>query len=536
MPLLETLPTLAYASLAFILWASAVFLARMLRSPVLRLPGPRSPSFFLGYAKQFWVSDPTELHEEWVRIYGRTFSYRILSYVFLYTVDIKALSYIISHTDAYQKPHLVASYIAEMVGYGTLVTEGEQHRKQKRVISPAFGPAQIRGYSDLFLKQAAQLHDVLSLEVSERAGAPVDMYDWLHRVTLDTIAEAAFGCSVNTLDHDRKPNELCDALRLITRSVTRSEMLPMLRFFIPALRFLPDEKSRLMAGARKTMREFAIRRIEQKRQELQLSDASPKPPRRLSGDFLTLLVEANLSPRLSDGQRISDEAMIDECCTFLVAGHETLAAMLPWLFFNLGRRTRVQEKLRSELRIVGTDCPTADELAALRYLDCVVREVVRLHPSAPSSIRVAAEDTTLPLRDSVHIRGQAHDRISVTKGTPIVLPILAMNRDRALWGEDAFEFRPERWDSLPETVSGIPGVWGNTLSFWGGQHACIGYRFALNQMRFIVFKLLREFEFELACPPEDIGKSSTVVVRPMKQSEPEKGPQLPMYVRPCRQD
>ncbi|KAG6823047.1 hypothetical protein H0H93_004334, partial [Arthromyces matolae] len=54
-----------------------------------------------------------------------------------------------------------------------------------------------------------------------------------------------------------------------------------------------------------------------------------------------------------------------------------------------------------------------------------------------------------------------------------------INRDKTIWGDDAHEFRPERWETVPEEANRIPGVWGNVLTFLGGPRACIGYRFSL---------------------------------------------------------
>lgn len=67
----------------------------------------------------------------------------------------------------------------------------------------------------------------------------------------------------------------------------------------------------------------------------------------------------------------------------------------------------------------------------------------------------------------------------IKKGELIIIPIMAMNRDKSLWGDDAAEFRPERWEKIPEAVNAIPGVWSNMLSFLGGPRSCVGYRFSI---------------------------------------------------------
>lgn len=103
------------AAVLFKLWR----VCRALQRNSLRhLPGPESPSRFGGFAWQFWSTDPTEMHEEWVRSYGRTISYRILSDICLFTMDTKALAHILTHDAVFQKPYKVRTYIAELVGLG----------------------------------------------------------------------------------------------------------------------------------------------------------------------------------------------------------------------------------------------------------------------------------------------------------------------------------------------------------------------------------------------------------------------------------
>lgn len=127
---------------------------------------------------------------------------------------------------------------------------------------------------------------------------------------------------------------------------------------------------------------------------------------------------------------------------FLVAGHETTSSGTALCLFALAQAPEVQVKLREELWSVQTENPTMDELNALPYLDAVVRETMRLHAPVPSSIRIAMRDDVIPLNTPyVDVHGQVHDVVPVTKGSPIFIPILAINRAKVLWGEDAHEFR-----------------------------------------------------------------------------------------------
>ena len=136
--------------------------------------------------------------------------------------------------------------------------------------------------------------------------------------------------------------------------------------------------------------------------------------------------------------------MLAQIPTFLGAGHETTSTGTAWALFALGGAPAAQTRLRAELRALAgsTDNPTMDELNALPYLDAVVRETMRVHAPVPSSIRIATRDDVIPLSTPyVDVHGQVHDAVRVSKGTPIFIPILAINRSKALWGEDAHEFK-----------------------------------------------------------------------------------------------
>ncbi|KAG8933005.1 hypothetical protein FRC00_013746 [Tulasnella sp. 408] len=208
---------------------------------------------------------------------------------------------------------------------------------------------------------------------------------------------------------------------------------------------------------------------------------------------------------INDSERMNDEEVIGR--------HETTSTTLTWLLYDLAHpeNQRVQTKLREELQSVPTDRPTIDELNGLPYLDAVVRENLRLNSALDATFRCAGQDTSIPVSTPyIDKSGVERREVGVGAGEQIVIPIWLINRDKEIWGEDAEEFKPERWlegNTHPRS-SEIPGVFSSILTFLGGPRACIGYRFALIEMKILIFALLRNISVELPDPVPVIEKKS----------------------------
>jgi hypothetical protein len=196
-----------------------------------------------------------------------------------------------------------------------------------------------------------------------------------------------------------------------------------------------------------------------------------------------------------------------EIPTFLVAGHETTATLLTWTLFQLSTHPEIQAELRAECRARPLPSTAAEgnepldvaELERAPLLDAVLRETLRVNSPVSESGRVAVHADVLPLGAPITDRtGAVRDAIPVVPGDSFQIPIDLINMSEELWGADAKTWKyvppahvspaegadgrsPHRWidQPLPDAAKAVPGVFSHLLSFLGGAHACIGYRFSL---------------------------------------------------------
>lgn len=183
---------------------------------------------------------------------------------------------------------------------------------------------------------------------------------------------------------------------------------------------------------------------------------------------------------------------------------------------QLACHSAVQSKLRTECLGYG-DSLSFEQIDELPYLDVVTKEILRSNPSLPGTLRQASEDDIIPLSTPIKLTsGKIVSEICIRKGQMIHIPIEHLHMSTQIWGEDAYEFRPERWHTsahlsanrgkergfaegrrggAPGVPEDGPGVWPNMMSFIDGTRRCVGYKLAIMEIKITIYTMIRNFEF-----------------------------------------
>ncbi|KZV75654.1 cytochrome P450 [Peniophora sp. CONT] len=507
------------------------------------LPGPEHHSWLYGSMRTMPDAAAVHLQQQWLRTYGSTIRFfGLLSQPMILTTDVTALRHILNNVHLYQKSPLVRRQLGEILGNGLLAVEGDAHKRQRRVVNSAFGPLQIRRFATLFMDKSNEMAGMwseLCAQSSRKDGfVSLNTFAWLNKVTLDIMGIAGFGYVIDSLHApDDHPNELNETVRVIASA--ELDAATTIQLTIPALGSLPTARVRATRKANATIREIGMKLVDEKKAAVLAAlgdDAHGLEKKDFVGnDLLSLLIRANMSSDMPEHARLTDEDILAQVPTVLVAGHETTSTSVAWTLLALATNQRVQIKLREEITALDTSNPSESELNGLTYLEWVVREAMRIHAPIFSSERVAMQDDIVPLKEPyIDKTGVVCHQICVRKGDIFSIPVSILNRSTEVWGEDAHEFRPERWDHIPDAVKEIPGVWSNMLTFMAGPHSCPGFRFSIVEMKTLLFAIVRAFELDMAVPAADIVPKTMIVTRPALMSNPEAGPQLPLLIRPVR--
>ena len=354
------------------------------------------------------------------------------------------------------------------------ILDDERHSTHRRVINPAFSPSALKEIADTCMRIHA-LEMLTKLKADYEAAVSgtnahlpfrTTVRSVVNRPALNIIADAAFHSGPSQVErvsgHFQKILSVGQALGVIN--------------IIPLIRDFPSPAKMQRAAALRELTTFLKKVTDTVRR-----DGAPAASGSEDAPTAAAFEGKAIIDYLVHSGSFTDHQMLDHSLTFIFAGHETSSNTIQWITLLLATNLAIQDRLYEELVSIMNvnSCPDISELQKCRYLSLVIKEGMRLYPVAPLIMRVPLQDDVLPYSKTV-----------VPAGQNVTLNFFVAQRNPGIYGADADDFRPERWED--PTLADRVGTCG-WMPFSVGKRNCIGKDFALNEITIILAVLIRNF-------------------------------------------
>ena len=412
-------------------------------------PGPRL-SLVASLVYRPGGANPLDFFTNLARTYGDVSSYRMAGeQLFLVNDPRLVRDILVTHNRNFTKSRGLERS-KRLLGQGLLTSEGAMHLRQRRLMQPAFHRDRISGFGDLMVGYADRMRN------SWTDGATLDVSREMNRLTLSIVGKTLFD-----VDVDQQAAAVGEALTAVMESFWMM-MLP----FSELLERLPVPKLRRARMARARLDAIIYGMI-----------ADRRASGRDHGDLLSMLLTAQDE---DEGGGMTDQQVRDEAMTIFLAGHETTANALMWMWYLLSSAPDVEAKLHAEVdRVLQGRLPGLGDLASLQYVERVVTEAMRLYPPAWIIGRRAIDDY------------QLGDYVAPARSILVMSPYL-MQRDPRFY-TDPGRFDPDRW--TPEFRAALPKF--AYFPFGGGPRQCIGESFAWMELILLTATISQQWRLRL---------------------------------------
>ncbi|KAJ7470142.1 cytochrome P450 [Mycena galericulata] len=519
-----TTTTIVFTLLLALVVYGARTLLRRVFSVLDNVPGPSPKSLLTGNLGRFRDPDGWDFHQEIEENYGQVVKiHGVFGGRQLYVFDPAALySILVKDQDLYEEPPTIISLNRVLFGKGITSVGGDEHRKYRKIMMPAFSTANLRGMVPLFFGVAERARDGLiaphlhdgphtarsfpSVMLGTDNQPQLDLNSVLCRASMELIGRTGIGYSFDPMvAGQEQTDQYAESLRSLFQTAFKlAHLFPLLplvlqipspsfrRFLInltpsPTLWHLRDLVDFIHTTTSQLVKERKAAMTNR-----MLEDSAK--------DLMSLLVQSNMS---AEGEmHLTDAELVSSTSTILFAATDTTTSSLNRMFHLLAMHPTVQDNLRAEILAAPTELDH-DALVALPYLDAVLTAAHKYPPASPVMFREAVQDTVLPLSTPIMgLDGIPINAITVPKGTTVYIAIAAANHNKRIWGADALEFRPQRWTNgkADAVTTKMCGVYGNTMTSSAEAGAACssspsGFKFAELEMKALACALLRTFKF-----------------------------------------
>ncbi|GLJ25952.1 hypothetical protein SUGI_0497490 [Cryptomeria japonica] len=420
----------------------------------------------------------------------KTFRVMYPTFSYVFTTDPINVEHILkTNFTNYVKGISNHEIMRDLLGDGIFNVDGDKWRQQRKLAGLEFSTKVFMDFSGVVFSSIAVKLASIFKEAAEEKKC-VEMQDLFMRSSFDAICKVVFGVDINSLSSTKSragpETSFAEAFDVANAMMFHRYV----GSFWKVKKVFNIGSEAILRKNIKIVDDFLYKVIEIRRQEVVSAEKENVKP-----DILSRYI--TLSDKESS-ETFSDKYLRDFILNFMMAARDTTALTLSWFLYMLCKHPQVQEKIVKEISSVIEDtestdigtfahCLTHEVLDKMHYLHASLSETLRLYPAVPVDGKYVVKDDILP------------DGFKVNKGDFVSYVPYAMGRMAFLWGNDAKEFKPERW-----IENGVfhPQSPFKFTAFQAGPRICIGRDFAYLQMKIIAAVLLRFYKFEMVKPKE----------------------------------
>ncbi|XP_057525194.1 cytochrome P450 CYP72A616-like isoform X2 [Amaranthus tricolor] len=386
--------------------------------------------------------------------------------------DAEMMKQVLSNKQGhFRKPYLSPLLLVLTKGLTTL--EGQKWAQHRKIINPAFHIEKLKNMVPAMVATCGEFVERWKNLATAEGCCEVDIWPEFQNLTADVISRTAFASNY------KEGTQIFKLQKELVELVI--QVMQTLWINIPGFRYIPTKKNQRRKELSRIITSNLRDVIKKKESAVKAGEGT--------NDLLGLLLQSNQdyiqeeNSTLTKNSGLTIEEVIQESKQFYLAGQETTASLLTWAVIVLAMHQDWQDKARQEvIRVFGSNNIDYEAISCLNTVNMILMEVLRLYPPVIAQYQHTYKDTKL-------------GELSIPAGVDITLPTLLIHHDPDIWGEDVYEFKPERFSK------GISNASKDHFAFFPfgyGPRTCVGQNFAFIEAKVTLSMLLLNFTFRLS--------------------------------------
>ncbi|XP_039306960.1 probable cytochrome P450 4aa1 [Solenopsis invicta] len=370
--------------------------------------------------------------------------------------------------------------VDNFLGKGLITQDVDKWDTHRKILQPAFRPAMLENFIETFGECANRLVDKLL----EKNGENINITTFVNNSVYDIVRETILGIPASQTYNDEEDKFRKNQLRMMYRFAHPWLLINWIYRLTAASKLEQQHQNELM--------DFCSKKMEEMHKNLQKNDF-------FNNSRKTSLLEFMIEYMIKENDpQITKKEIIEECCTFMLAGQESVATSTAVTLFYLAKNLKWQQKCIEEINeIFGEDrrSPIMEDLTKMKNLEMCIKESLRLYPTVPLFARTLGEDITV----GEHV---------IPAGCNVILMPYCTHR-LPHYFPDPHDFKPERF-SPENSETRHPFAY---IPFSGGRRNCIGSNFAMLQIKSIISAILRKIQLDPVLGKENFLPKYRITIR-----------------------